>query len=202
MIHLKKLNLLNHKGLKRINDFGDNRGGGEKSGYLEISGGAYINLAGIPGIYNSDSFSCTFQIPNLDTAGRNDIGYIFGYQSSSSYGFFIYGSGWPPAGFLGRFGSNFVSLSLTPINAKHTYERSGMIYLSSSNTIWLFGNNYDGGKYSNITIRFWGFSVTRSGAKVIDLVPAIENGVAGVKDLISGNFYGNSGSGTITFVEE
>lgn len=178
------------------------KGGGEVTGYLEASGGAYINLAGISYISSTDSFSCTFQIPNLDTAGKNDAGYIFGYQSSSSSGFLICGSGWPPAGFLGRFGTTFISLSLTPINAKHTYERSGITSISSSNTIWLFGNNYDGGRYSNITVRFWGFSVTRSGTKVIDLVPAIENGQAGVKDLISGNFFGNSGSGTITFVPE
>ena len=128
---------------------------------------------------------------------------IFGYQTGLMSGSALYGTGYGAKGFFGIFGSSYTTLSsLTPINSKLTYGRTAGTALSDANTIWLFASNYSGGKYSNITIRFWNLSYFRSDEKIIDLVPAIENGVAGVKDLISGNFYGKSGSGTITFVPE
>ena len=48
MIHLKKLNLLNHKGLQKINDFGNDSGGGSSSGILNAE------IVGTPTI--SDDF--------------------------------------------------------------------------------------------------------------------------------------------------
>ena len=43
MIRLKKLNLLNHKGLQKINDFGNDKGGGAKTLNLESVNGATLD---------------------------------------------------------------------------------------------------------------------------------------------------------------
>lgn len=77
MINLKKLNLLNHKGLQKINDFGNDKGGGAKTLNLESVNGATLDENFV--FYNDSSQSYLYnkyfktKVPIDLRAYSNDI---------------------------------------------------------------------------------------------------------------------------------
>lgn len=108
MIHLKKLNLLNHKGLKRINDFGDNRGGGGKTyvlnsnivnqGNMDVSTGeisgfsstAFLYATGVIGRYPINDIDIHFKSGNDITTDQCILSITMYYNGQYyKYGSFV-----------------------------------------------------------------------------------------------------------------
>ena len=96
--------------------------------------------------------------------------------------------------------SNWDSGIVPTVNTMYSF--TGITVVSTMNTmtqpVILFGLN-NVGTITGISCRIGGWTAYENGEKVMELIPVRNNGVGYMYDKVSGEFFGNDGSGTFTY---
>jgi hypothetical protein len=171
--------------------------------YLESTGnGEYINL----GISPSSDIRFTYDAlyPTIESAN-----FVEGCIESSGSTYKRFHIGASRNNFEGGIGTVYGRISDANTN-RHTFQISGKIniaycdgnfYVGNSNypslPIYLFCRNFNGTASNSHRVRIYNahiYSYSQS-KKILDLIPVRKNGVGYLYDKVSGQLFGNSGSG-------
>ena len=144
MIHLKKLNLLNRKGLQKINDFGNDNGGGTKTLNLESVNGATLDSDYI--FTNNQGggfpFTCKYFKTKIPIDLRSSD-----YSTELKIKFKVTGSQ------SGIFSAD---------NSQTNWRRFFSGYFSGSNSLWIsIDGNYSNPPTLNLNTWYW-FKMTHT----------------------------------------
>ena len=72
-------------------------------------------------------------------------------------------------------------------------------------SVYIFSLNQSGSEYGSVTrciAKLYAFNIYEGDNLVMNLVPFLDGNTPCLKDVISGNMYYNSGSGTLTYGED
>lgn len=182
-------------------------------GYTELdsiqsSGTQYINTGVIGKTGVSASFTFDLLSANestfLGSYGNSQRFYLLGLSGSSFY--YAYGNLGTLSGFTPAVGtrytvtSSFLSNSQTvEINGTTVLNATSSSSINTGQSLYLFANNVQGNlaDYSSITL--YSCQIYDNGILVRDFVPCKNpSNAVGLYDLVSGQFYGNSGTGSFT----
>ena len=134
----------------------------------------------------------------------NDVNAVFGGLSSNIKGIFNYNN---------TFGAWNGSTSYLPTAFKTQYtkttDRQILVAETTINIsnqsyfypLFAYYNSSNGITYPS-KLKIYSAKFYDGNTLIRDLVPKVENGVAGMYDSISGNFFTNQGSGSFTYGEE
>lgn len=179
--------------------------------YIESDGnGQYIDLSPIYSTpQNDDIITFTAQTPDYKTVitptddyyygyvvddnsgGMNSVCLFRKYVKTNSYGTQVFGVYW-------TFGTSSSSSGDTDNGEyggiyKFTYSHSlGYTgWWGSNHKLKVFNQD------NKFTVRVWNVNMVRNNQKIFDLYATEQNGIVGMKDIISGTFLPNSGTGTL-----
>lgn len=180
------------------------------AGYTEV---AYIQSSGTQWV-NSDVVSTISTKISLDfsvvTSGSDDVicGVIspnicIGYSETAIKGSFKHGVGWStevPSNVVGRHTASIENGIFTLDGTTQTF--TGLSSYSTAQKIYLFAAAYSQGSdgtYGKVSAKVYSAKIYDNGTLVRDFVPCINaDNAVGLYDLVNGQFYGNSGTGTFT----
>ena len=172
--------------------------------YIECSGKQYIDTKFQP---NQDTrVVVDIQVTKLETSC------LYGARVSTSsaiYEFFLLNTG----EFRADYGTSKSNIAVADPLARYLIDKNkhenyvGDIYdtnktgtFTTPYNLMLFAVNTKGTGSSYCSAKLWMCQIYDNGTLVRDFVPCINPaGAAGLYDLVSGEFYGNSGTGSITY---
>ena len=174
--------------------------------YLESTGTQYINLGF--GFQGSDDTEIDFQMTQAPTSAEG----IFGDRdTSSARGYMLYAEA-RTDGFVFLHNNNYITNLNNDWYDRHVFKKVGSkIYFDgvvNSQTVsasftqtqhaFLFAWHTEGNQPNRSKTKIFSFTVTRSGSKYCELIPAKRDsdGVLGMYDIVRNKFLTNSGSGS------
>jgi len=178
--------------------------------YIQSSGTQWINTQYIPTTNTKAEMSCNitpytqYDTPFGSRTGANSGSFlIFARYGSNNNAYYDFGNGEAAIGADASNYGNDITISLS--NTQAIFGNKSVSYsktLSSSYPIYLFNLNQSNAVYSgNIcacVMKLYSFKLYESNTLVRDFIP-VKIGTTGyLYDKITGNFYGNSGSGSFT----
>ena len=97
-----------------------------------------------------------------------------------------------------------VNISLNFLNDKHaTIENTSVnlptLSFTPTNVIRIFGSSGVNANYSKFSGKIYSVQISQGNNIIMDLIPVRKNGVGYMYDKISGNLYGNNGTGTFGY---
>ena len=174
--------------------------------YLESSGSQYIDIGF--GLQGSDDVEIDFQMTQAPTSAEGIFG---GRDTSSARGYMLYAEA-RTNGFVFMYNSAYVTNINNDWYDRHVFKKTGTnIYFdgvvnsqtvsasfTQTRTALIFSWRNEGAAPVNSKSRIFSFTVTRSGSKYCELVPAKRDsdGVLGMYDIVRNTFLTNSGSGS------
>lgn len=174
--------------------------------YLESSGSQYIDIGF--GLHGSDDVEIDFQMTQAPTSAEGIFG---GRDTSSARGYMLYAEA-RTNGFVFMYNSAYVTNINNDWYDRHVFKKTGTnIYFdgvansqtvsasfTQTRTALIFSWRNEGASPVNSKSRIFSFTVTRSGSKYCDLVPAKRDsdGVLGMYDIVRNTFLTNSGTGS------
>lgn len=166
--------------------------GGGGTPYLESDGNAWCYMTTSDVQFTRWEIDCAVDNEFL----TNPPSAIFGYSSSGN----MYGAVKNSAGQYGGFwiGSKINDYAQTTDRQVLSTSITSKVYygtIASARRLFAYGTTPK-------KARLYSAKFYNGDTLVLDLVPKVENGVAGMYDNISGNFFSNQGSGSFTYGEE
>lgn len=174
--------------------------------YLESKGSQYINLGF--GFQGSDDVEIDFQMTQAPTSAEGIFG---GRDTSSVRGYMLYAEA-RTDGFVFMHNNTYITNINNDWYDRHVFKKTGSnIYFdgvansqtvsasfTQTRTALIFSWRNEGAAPVNSKSRIFSFTVTRSGAKYCELVPAKRDSdsVLGMYDIVRNTFLTNSGTGT------
>ena len=174
--------------------------------YLESSGSQYIDVGF--GLQGSDDVEIDFQMTQAPTSAEGIFG---GRDTSISRGYMLYAEA-RTNGFVFMHYNTYVTNINNDWYDRHVFKKTGTkIYFdgvansqtvsdsfTQTRTALIFSWRNEGAAPVNSKSRIFSFTVTRSGAKYCELVPAKRDSdrVLGMYDIVRNKFLTNSGSGS------
>lgn len=168
--------------------------------FLESNGTQYIDTK--ESVDNTTICACTFELVSANISSTYCLGCRWAYQTDNFYVRYNNGS-LDVSGY--QFAENPIGIISTVIqdmpNQLVKYNgntRAIRLNLSYSVPYWLFGMKQGSGTsvLFNGICRIYGFSMRKNDALVIDLIPVRIGTTGYMYDKVSGQFFGNDGSGS------
>ena len=174
--------------------------------YLESTGTQYIDLGF--GFQGSDDSEIDFQMTQAPTSAEGIFG---GRDTSSARGYMLYAEA-RTDGFVFLYNNTYITNLNNDWYDRHVFKKTGTkIYfdgVANSQTVsasftqtkhaFLFAWHTEGNQPNRSKTKIFSFTVTRSGSKYCELIPAKRDSdrVLGMYDIVRNKFLTNSGSGS------